>query len=94
VETAPTPASAQPEHAESVNSPVFRLFRFALVLVGGLLIAAVFALACTYVYLAPSLPTAENMHKVELQVPLRVYTSSGGLISQIGEQRRIPITYD
>ena len=33
-----------------------------------------FALACTYVYLAPSLPTAENMHKVELQVPLRVYT--------------------
>ena len=77
-----------------MNLPVFRLFRMALVLIGGLLIAGAFALACTYVYLAPSLPTAENMHKVELQVPLRVYSSSGGLISQIGEQRRIPITYD
>ena len=77
-----------------MNSPVFRLFRVALVLIGGLLIAGAFALACTYVYLAPSLPTAEGMHRVELQVPLRVYTSSGGLISQIGEQRRIPITYD
>jgi penicillin-binding protein 1A len=77
-----------------VNSPVFRLFRMALVIIVGLLLAGVFALACTYVYLAPSLPTAEGMHKVELQVPLRVYTSSGGLISQIGEQRRIPVTYD
>ncbi|MEO8309121.1 MAG: PBP1A family penicillin-binding protein [Pseudomonadota bacterium] len=77
-----------------MNSPIFRMFRMALIVICGLLLAGVFALACTYVYLAPSLPTAENMHKVELQVPLRVYTSSGGLISQIGEQRRIPVTYD
>jgi penicillin-binding protein 1A len=77
-----------------VKSSPFRLVRFVLVGVVGLLMAAVLALACTYVYLAPSLPTAENMHKVELQVPLRVYTRSGGLISQIGEQRRIPVTYD
>ncbi len=53
----------------------------AMVVVGGLLLAGVFALACTYVYLAPSLPTAEGMHRVELQVPRRVYRSSGGLIS-------------
>ena len=30
------------------------------------------------------------MRNVELQVPLRVYTRSGALIAQIGEQRRIP----
>ena len=34
------------------------------------------------------------MRNVELQVPLRVYTRSGALIAQIGEQRRIPVTYD
>ena len=31
------------------------------------------------------------MRNVELQVPLRVYTRSGALIAQIGEQRRIPV---
>src|SRR5580704_14965002 len=53
-----------------------------------------YALACSYVYLVPSLPSVESMRNVELQVPLRVYTRSGALIAQIGEQRRIPVTYD
>ena len=53
-----------------------------------------YALACSYVYLVPSLPSSEAMRNVELQVPLRVYTRSGALIAQIGEQRRIPVTYD
>ena len=34
------------------------------------------------------------MRSVEFQVPLRVYTRNGALIAQIGEQRRIPVTYD
>jgi penicillin-binding protein 1A len=34
------------------------------------------------------------MRSVEFQVPLRIYTRSGGLIAQIGEQRRIPATYE
>ena len=34
------------------------------------------------------------MRNVELQVPLRVYTRTGELIAQIGEQRRIPVTYE
>jgi penicillin-binding protein 1A len=53
-----------------------------------------YALACSYVYLVPSLPSIESMRNVELQVPLRVYTRTGALIAQIGEQRRIPVTYD
>jgi penicillin-binding protein 1A len=52
-----------------------------------------YALAASYVYLAPDLPSAEAMRKVELQIPLRVYTRSGALMAQIGEQRRIPVTY-
>ena len=53
-----------------------------------------YALACSYVYLVPTLPSLEAMRNVELQVPLRVYTRSGALIAQIGEQRRIPVSYD
>ena len=34
------------------------------------------------------------MRNVELQVPLRIYTRSGDLIAQIGEQRRIPVSYE
>ncbi|GAC1700553.1 MAG: penicillin-binding protein 1A [Steroidobacteraceae bacterium] len=53
-----------------------------------------YALACSYVYLAPSLPPLDAMRNIELQVPLRVYTRTGSLIAQIGEQRRIPVTYE
>jgi penicillin-binding protein 1A len=53
-----------------------------------------YALACSYVYLVPTLPSTEAMRNVEMQVPLRVYTRSGALIAQIGEQRRIPLSYD
>jgi penicillin-binding protein 1A len=59
-----------------------------------LTLLGLYALACSFIYLAPSLPTVETMRNVELQVPLRVYTRSGELIAQIGEQRRIPVTYD
>src|SRR5687767_13604024 len=71
-----------------------RMAAFALggVLLIGLLGA--YALTCSYIYLLPSLPSVESMRKVELQVPLRVYTRSGALIAQIGEQRRIPVTYE
>jgi len=43
--------------------------------------------------LEPSLPSVAAMKSVEFQVPLRVYSRSGRLIAQIGEQRRIPVTY-
>jgi penicillin-binding protein 1A len=56
----------------------------------GLLLTAGFALACSFVYLAPSLPTAGKVQAV----PLRVYSSDGCLISQIGEQRSIPVSYE
>jgi penicillin-binding protein 1A len=72
-------------------------FRPLTVLLGCVILVTLlgaYALACSYVYLVPSLPSLEVMRNVELQVPLRVYTRSGALIAQIGEQRRIPVTYD
>jgi penicillin-binding protein 1A len=59
-----------------------------------LTLCAGYALACSFVYLSPSLPSVGAMRRVELQVPLRVYSRNGGLIAQIGEQRRIPVTYE
>lgn len=53
----------------------------------------VLGLSLSYVYLEPSLPSTAAMRNVELQVPLRIYTSSGDLIAEIGEQHRIPVPY-
>ena len=57
-------------------------------------LAVAFAFVCSYVYLEPSLPTVAAMKNNELAVPLRVYTRSGDLIAQIGEQRRNPVKYE
>ena len=65
---------------------------------GAALAAAVLGIATlisgAYLFLQPSLPSVEAMRRIELQVPLRVYSRDGKLIAQIGEQRRIPVTYD
>ena len=70
------------------------LIRRALLGVVALVLLGVFAFACAFVYISPSLPSVESMRRVELQVPLRVYSRTGGLIAQIGEQRRIPVTFE
>jgi penicillin-binding protein 1A len=72
-------------------------FRAAIIVAGGVMLVTflgAYALACSYLYLLPTLPSTEAMRNVELQVPLRVYTRSGELIAQIGEQRRIPVSYE
>jgi penicillin-binding protein 1A len=44
----------------------------------------------TYLVIAPDLPDVETLRDVRLQVPLRVYSEDGRLISVFGEKRRIP----
>ncbi len=51
------------------------------------------AITGVYLYLAPTLPDAETLKDVDLQTPLRVYTADGLLITEYGEKRRTPITY-
>jgi membrane carboxypeptidase/penicillin-binding protein len=53
-----------------------------------LVILAVLGVSGAYVYLQPSLPTAEQMKEISLQVPLRIYARNGQVMAQIGEQRR------
>jgi len=45
----------------------------------------------TYLVVSKDLPDVETLRDIQLQVPLRVYTSDGKLISVFGEKRRIPV---
>jgi penicillin-binding protein 1A len=77
-----------------VKRKYIRLIGYSVISVILLTLFGAYSLACSYVYVAPSLPSVEAMRKVEMQVPLRVFTTSGELIAQIGEQRRLPVTYE
>ena len=71
-----------------------KLFLWFLVffLVSSLL--AVAAISITYLILKPGLPDVETLRDVQLQVPLRVFSSDGKLLGIFGEKRRIPVTID
>ena len=63
---------------------------FGLTLVLGIAAAVIGA----YYYVAPGLPQAETIREIPLQIPLRIYSRDGRLIDEIGERRRIVVTYD
>lgn len=44
-------------------------------------------------YLEPEVPDIAALRDVRLQIPLRIYSRDGKLLAQIGEQRRIPLTF-
>ncbi|NUW68776.1 penicillin-binding protein 1A [Vibrio coralliilyticus] len=64
----------------------------------------IFVLVCTvlgvgtivgfYFYVKPELPDVATLKDVKLQTPMQIFTQDGKLISQFGEKRRIPVTYD
>jgi penicillin-binding protein 1A len=69
-----------------------------LILGAGLIITAAIAgvagIIGAYYYVAPGLPAAETIRDIPLQIPLRIFSRDGHLISEIGERRRILITYE
>jgi len=50
-------------------------------------------LSGAFLYLSPSLPSAESLRTIQLQIPLRIYSSDDKLIAEFGEMRRTPIRY-
>ena len=44
--------------------------------------------------LIPNLPTVDEIRKIPLNIPLRIYSSDNKLIGEYGDERRIPITTD
>ena len=74
-----------------------RHFRWLIIALGlGLsgVIAGVAGVIGAYFYVAPSLPAAETIRDIPLQIPLRVFSRDGHLIAEFGERRRILVTYD
>ncbi|MGL4318473.1 MAG: penicillin-binding protein 1A [Pseudomonas sp.] len=47
-----------------------------------------------FLYLSPGLPSVESLRSIQLQIPLRVYSSDEKLIAEFGEMRRSPIRFD
>ena len=70
-----------------------RILRFFLASGFALAVAGLITVAAAYFYIEPQLPPIERLKEVQLQVPLRVYTSDGELIAEFGEQRRTPVRY-
>jgi penicillin-binding protein 1A len=77
-----------------------RKYRYApwLILLLGLTIAgsmaATSAIIGAYYYVAPGLPPAETIREIPLQIPLRIFSRDRRLIAEVGERRRILVTYD
>ncbi len=47
-----------------------------------------------YYYVAPSLPQAEAIREIPLQIPLRIFSRDGRLIEEVGERRRVLVEYE
>lgn len=67
-----------------------RLASYLLILAAS---GGVMVLAASYLYLAPKLPPTDELRRVELQIPLRVFASDGSLIGEFGEKRRTPVSF-
>lgn len=76
-------------------SPWFKWF-LAFMLLLSLAFASFIGFAA-YTYWSsvyPSLPNVSELKNIQMQVPLRIYTSDLKLIAEYGEKKRIPLTYD
>ena len=71
-----------------------KLFRWFLVFFVVSFVLAASAIGIIYLVLEPDLPDVETLHDVQLQVPLRVFSSDGKLLGIFGEKRRIPVSID
>ncbi len=69
---------------------------FKLLIIIGLVMTSLAAavVAGGYFYLNPKLPSIEGLSNVQLQVPLRIYSSDGALMGEFGEKRRTPKKLD
>ncbi|MSQ91695.1 MAG: penicillin-binding protein 1A [Gammaproteobacteria bacterium] len=71
-----------------------RRLRIAATVIVSLAGLVLMAFLSTYYYLKPTLPDVAQLRDVRLQIPLRVYSRDGRLLGQIGEYRRVPVTWE
>ena len=74
-----------------INRPVLRFLILAAI-AGPL--SLIIGTSSVYLYLAPSLPSVESLKNIQLQTPLRIYSSDDKLIAEFGEKRRNPVAFE
>lgn len=79
-----------PEACMSMSRSILKTLSWLLV--AGLAGSAAVILG-VYLYFAPQLPDTDELRNIELQTPLRIYTSDRQLITEIGEKRRTPLSF-
>jgi len=87
----------QKPHKNGRRNSRRRLARWLILVVGlgiSATIGGVAAVIGAYYYVAPALPAAETIRDIPLQIPLRIFSRDGRLISEIGERRRVLVTFD
>ena len=72
---------------------LLKVLRLGLFILGTLALAGISVILVAYLYVAPTLPSAESLKDVRFQVPLRVYSKEGQLIAEFGEMKRTPVSY-
>ena len=56
--------------------------------------AALLALTALYFSMRSELPSVEVLKDLQWQTPMMIYSSDGKLISQFGEKKRYPLTFE
>ena len=67
-----------------------RLFFVSIILC----LAGIGTIVAIYYHVKADLPDVASIQDIQLQVPMKVFSIDGELISQFGEKRRIPLTID
>ncbi len=70
------------------------LLKFLLATLIAIVCGLTLSLSGAFLYLSPNLPSVESLRSIELQIPLRIYSSDAKLIAEFGEMRRSPISFN
>ncbi|MEE9332963.1 MAG: penicillin-binding protein 1A [Granulosicoccaceae bacterium] len=88
---------APPKLQSEQNSPrrkrgwMSTLFKWLAIFGVSAVLLVAMGVGYLYYTITPDLPDVELLSDVQLQMPLRVYTADGDLITEYGEQRREPV---
>ena len=73
---------------------VRKILRITIWCIIDICILAAIAIAILVIHIESELPNVSVLKDVQMQVPLRVYSSDGKLIAEFGEKRRMPVPYE
>lgn len=73
---------------------IYKFLQLAFGAFFALLTVAVLGLFALYAYYSPQLPDEAELRKIDIQVPLRIYTRDSELVAEYGERRSRPVTLD